>query len=151
MTTPEAAPWRRHLAPILAAAALAGCSSGAHSAASTPGTRDLYAQATCVDSETCCLQRNPGNPAACGLTAAEAAAIMAAATGAAGTHSTSTAEYDDSHNASLPDWKRRCIRLYGDCQEEAWAGKKSCFACFESCTGQHEWPFDQCGPKGGRR
>ncbi|MCY1043539.1 hypothetical protein OV208_19630 [Corallococcus sp. bb12-1] len=104
-----------------------------------------------MDTETDCIQRHPGLPEACGLTTAEAAAIMAAGVGATGTHVGSGAEeYDDAHNAHLPDWKRRCIRLYGDCQTQDWIRKKRCFACFEDCTGQHEWPLDQCRPKDGR-
>ncbi|RKG71120.1 hypothetical protein D7V80_02995 [Corallococcus sp. CA054B] len=125
---------------MLAAAALAGCSSGAHASAST---RDLYAQATCVDSETCCIQRNPGNPAACGLTAAEAAAIMAAATGAAGSHGAQLEDYKD--DVRLPEWKQRCIRTWNECADGRYSGP--CTECLRRCEGQHEWPIEMCGPK----
>ncbi|MBE4753678.1 hypothetical protein G4177_36580 [Corallococcus sp. ZKHCc1 1396] len=105
-----------------------------------------------MDTETDCIQRHPGVPEACGLTTAEAAAIMAAGVGATGTHTGSNAEeYDDAHNANLPDWKRRCIQLYGDCQTQDWIGAKSCFACFERCQGQHIWPFNRCRPKDEQR
>jgi len=61
----------------LAVAALAlGCSSTAHSPASR---RDYYAQATCTDTVTCCVQRNPEAPEACSLSASEAASLMAGA------------------------------------------------------------------------
>ncbi|NOK08610.1 hypothetical protein HNS30_06145 [Corallococcus exercitus] len=132
MSLPAIASWRHPLVAILAAFGM-GCATVA------------------MDTETDCIQRHPGLPEACGLTASEAAAIMAAGMGATGSHTGSKAEeYDDSHNAHLPDWKRRCIRLYGDCQTQAWTRKASCFACFESCTGQHEWPFDKCQPKAGQ-
>ena len=39
--------------------------------------------ATCMDSVTCCVETHPGIPEACGLTAAEAATIMAATAAAA--------------------------------------------------------------------
>ncbi|RKG66905.1 hypothetical protein D7W79_35955 [Corallococcus exercitus] len=98
----------------------------------------------CLDSESCCIEAHPGNPAACGLSAAEAAALMAAGVGATGTHGGAEA-WDDAHNAHLPDWKRRCIRAYGDCQEFKWSG--NCHSCFRYCEGQQEWPEDQCGPR----
>jgi hypothetical protein len=53
-------------------------------------------------------------------------------------------EWDDAHNADLPEWKRRCIRNYGDCQDDGWMG--NCYNCFRYCEGQHEWPADQCFP-----
>jgi len=113
------------------------------------------AAGTCMDSETCCIEAHPGNPAACGLTTAEATAILAA--GAAATTAavitetdlSDPKEWDDSHNASLPEWKRRCIRLYGDCQDGRLDGP--CYACFRRCEGQHEWPVDMCGPKRRKR
>ncbi|AKF79548.1 hypothetical protein MFUL124B02_04440 [Myxococcus fulvus 124B02] len=133
---------------LACAALLQACSGTAHS----PMKRELYAQATCVDSATCCIQRNPGNPEACGLTTSEAATLMAGgkavtsseATGAA---AASAEVWDDSHNAELPDWKRECIRFYGDCQLHDWVGKEGCFACFERCQGQQAWPLDLCRPR----
>ncbi|RKG98178.1 hypothetical protein [Corallococcus carmarthensis] len=131
--------WRRHLAPLLVAVAFAGCSSGAHSSGSQ---RDLYAQATCVDSETCCIQRNPGNPSACGLTAAEAAAIMAAGVGAAGTHGAEMEDHKD--DARLPEWKQRCIRNWNACADGRFTGP--CTDCLRRCEGQQDWPLDMCRP-----
>jgi hypothetical protein len=129
---------------VVAVAALAlGCSSSAHSTASRPIS---YAQATCMDTETCCLQRHPGNPEACGLSAAEAAVLMAGAKAA--TESVSE-EWDDSHNAHLPEWKRRCIRSYGDCRDGLFNGP--CYDCLRRCEGQQEWPLDMCEPRKPRR
>ncbi|RKH14065.1 hypothetical protein D7V97_04155 [Corallococcus sp. CA053C] len=94
------------------------------------------------------MQTHPGFPEACGLTAAEAGALMAAGVGATGTHG-SSAEWDDSHNANLPEWKRLCIRSYGDCKDRGWTG--SCHDCLRRCEGQHDWPINICGPRKGKR
>jgi hypothetical protein len=101
---------------------------------------EYYAQSTCMDSETCCLQRNAGIPEACGLSASEAAVLMGGAKAAAD----AAEAWDDSHNANLPEWKQRCIRAYGDCREFGWPG--SCYDCFRYCEGQQEWPEDKCTP-----
>ncbi|MCE9671063.1 hypothetical protein LY474_24945 [Myxococcus stipitatus] len=123
--------------PLSVAVLALGCASS-HPAVAK---RDQYAQATCTDSLTCCVQRNPGNPEACGLTASEAATLMA---GARATAPDDAAEWNDSHNAQLPEWKRLCIRNYGDCKEDGWKG--DCYACLRYCEGQLEWPADQCFP-----
>lgn len=120
--------WQR-LAPILAALSL-GCATIA------------------MDTETDCIQRHPGMPEACGLTASEAAVIMAAGVGATGTHGQAEG-WDDSHNAELPEWKRRCIRAYGDCKDNEWVGP--CYECLRYCEGQHEWPAKMCSPRKRRR
>ena len=136
------------LALALAALAL-GCSSTAHSPASR---RDSYAQATCMDTVTCCLQRNPGAPEACGLSASEAASLMAgakAAGRAAAETDSATQEWDDSHNAALPEWKRRCIRDYGDCKDAIYEGP--CYDCLRRCERQQEWPISMCRPRKGKR
>ncbi|MFP2904108.1 hypothetical protein ACLESD_03350 [Pyxidicoccus sp. 3LFB2] len=129
----------------LGAATLAlGC---ANSARSTESWRGHYAQTTCMDSETCCLLRNPGNPEACGLSASEAAIFMG---GARAATDSATAAWDDSHNADLPDWKRQCIRSYGDCKDFGWSG--SCYDCLRLCEGQQDWPLHLCRPpKKGKR
>ena len=68
------ATWRFILFLVLSVAALTlNCSSSAHS---TANRRDYYVQSTCVDSVTCCLQRNPGSSKACGLSAPEAAVLI---------------------------------------------------------------------------
>jgi len=139
----------RSLVPLALAALALGCSNSAHSPASR---RDSYAQATCTDTVTCCLQRNPGAPEACGLSASEAASLMAgakAAGRAAAETDGATQEWDDSHNAALPEWKRECIRFYGDCREGKLSGP--CYDCLRRCEGQQEWPISMCRPRKGKR
>jgi hypothetical protein len=97
------------------------------------------AAATCMDSLTCCIEAHLGAPEACGLATAEAATLMAAGVAATGTHS-STEEWDDSHNAHLPEWKRRCIRNHGNCQEGLFVGP--CYDCLRRCEGQQDWPLN---------
>nr|WP_225888382.1 hypothetical protein [Myxococcus xanthus] len=127
-----------------------GCSS---SAISTASRRDAYALATCSDTVSCCIQRNPGVPEACGLTASEAAMYMAGAKTAmdeAAKEEDIPIIWDDAHNAGLPEWKRECIRFYGDCQTEpGWTGP--CYDCLRYCEGQHEWPANRCFPPKTRR
>lgn len=103
---------------------------------------------TCLNTVTCCIEAHPGNPEACGLTASEAAAILAAASAATATTS-AVEEWDDSHNANLPEWKRRCIRNYGDCKDGLFSGP--CYDCLRRCEGQQEWPLDICEAKGRKR
>ena len=139
----------RSLLPLALAALALGCSGSAHSPASR---RDYYVQATCADSVSCCVQRNPGNPEACGLSASEAASFMAgakAADSAAAETDGATQEWDDSHNAALPDWKRQCIRAYGDCKDGRYTGP--CYDCFRMCEGQQDWPLNMCRPRKGKR
>ncbi|AEI62613.1 hypothetical protein [Corallococcus macrosporus] len=135
----------KHVAPGLLCLMIVlslACSGSATTAASR---RDAYALASCTDTVSCCVQRNPGIPEACGLTAAEAASHMAGVKMAVEAADDAPAEWDDSHNAALPDWKRRCIRAYGDCKEDGWRGR--CYACFRECEGQQRWPADKCYPK----
>ena len=94
---------------------------------------------------TCCVQRNPGAPEACGLSVSEAASLMVGAKAA----SDAAQGWDDSHNAALPEWKRRCIQAYGDCQEFGWTG--SCYDCLRYCEGQQEWPSDKCYRRKGKK
>lgn len=64
--------------------------------------------------------------------------------------SDSTAEeWDDSHNSALPDWKRECIRLYGDCKDAKFTG--SYYECLRRCEGQQECPLDMCVPSRNKR
>jgi hypothetical protein len=131
----------RSFVPLALAALALGCSNSAHSPASR---HDYFAQATCMDSVTCCVQRNPGAPEACGLSASEAASLMAGAKAA----SEASQEWDDSHNAALPEWKRECIRLYGDCKDALYSGP--CYDCLRRCEGQQSWPLDLCRPRSKR-
>ncbi|RYZ17400.1 MAG: hypothetical protein EOO70_02060 [Myxococcaceae bacterium] len=119
------APWRHQFAPILAALNL-GCATIA------------------MDTETDCIQRHPGLPEACGLTTAEATAILAAGVGSTGTHTDSDAEmYVD--DPRLPAWKNRCLRSWNNCADGRLFGP--CTDCLRICEGQHVWPADKCGPK----
>ena len=134
----------RSLLALAVAALVLGCSSAAHSPASR---RDSYAQATCTDTVTCCVQRNPEAPEACGLSVSEATSLMAGAKAAdSATAATDSAaqEWDDSHNAALPEWKRRCIRAYGDCKDGLYVGP--CYDCLRRCEGQQDWPLNMCRP-----
>ncbi|WP_082282697.1 hypothetical protein [Myxococcus hansupus] len=124
---------------ILAAASLA-CSS---SATGTASHRDAYALATCTDTITCCLQRNPGAPDQCGLTASEAAAHMAtleAATRRARDKANEREEEDHDDG-----WKELCRETYvlcRDAKKPRWQG--DCYACFRNCEGQRQWPYEMC-------
>ena len=123
----------------LAVFALAlGCSNSAHS---TLSRRDSYAQATCMDSVTCCVQRNPGNSEACGLTASEAAAILAAGAAVTAATLSTTDEEDDPDEG----WRQHCIDTYVLCKSQSkprWVG--DCYACLRNCEGQRQWPFSLC-------
>lgn len=94
----------------------------------------------CLDSETCCLQAHPGNPAACGLTSAEAASILAAGAATTATLATSDAEDDDSDEG----WRQHCVETYVLCksQKPRWVGR--CYDCLRFCEGQRQWPFGKC-------
>ena len=48
-----------------------------------------------------------------------------------------------------PKWKQECIDSYYNCKQEGWIG--DCFACFELCQGQHQWPEDKCYSRWKRR
>ncbi|NTX17431.1 hypothetical protein HUA76_42340 [Myxococcus sp. CA056] len=99
----------------------------------TPGGR-------CMDSETCCLQSHPGNPAACGFTDAEAAIILAAAATATSVLATSS-EGDDPDEG----WRQHCIDNYVRCKSQKkprWVGP--CYDCLRNCEGQHQWPYELC-------
>lgn len=100
------------------------------------------ASVPCPDTETCCVQAHPGNPEACGLSAAEAAAIL---TGAAGAElATSAMSEDDSDEG----WRQHCIDNYVRCKSQKkprWVG--NCYECFRNCEGQRQWPFAACHPQ----
>lgn len=131
---------------VLLAVVSLGCAS---TATGTASRRDAYALATCTDTVSCCVQRNPGMPEACGLTAGEAASHLAGVKLAMEAMEDAPAVWDDAHNAELPEWKRRCIRNYGDCKEGLFAGP--CYDCLRMCEGQQDWPLDTCGPKRKKR
>ncbi|MFP2963699.1 hypothetical protein ACLEPN_39720 [Myxococcus sp. 1LA] len=122
-----------------------GCSSSATGTASRRdmGRRDAYALASCTDTVSCCVQRNPGVPEACGLTAAEAAAYVGTMDAAMKRANEKAEEEDDAEG-----WKEECKETYVQCRDEknpVWEG--DCYACFRYCEGQHEWPADMCKPR----
>nr|BAD23987.1 fruE [Myxococcus xanthus DZF1] len=116
-----------------------GCSS---SATGTASRRDAYALASCTDTVSCCVQRNPAVPEACGLTASEAAAYTATMD-AAMQHAQDKAkeEEDDAEDG----WREHCTNTYVACRDQKkprWDG--DCYACFRYCEGQRQWPFELC-------
>lgn len=112
-----------------------GCASS--SATSTTLQRDAYALASCTDTVSCCLQRNPGMPEACGLSASEAASHLAGVKMAM--EATDDApSVDDAHNAELPEWKRRCISTYAECKNDDWRGPAT--PAFATARGSRSGP-----------
>ncbi len=114
-----------------------GCSStGAAS------RRDAYALASCTDTVSCCIQRNPGVPEACGLTASEASAQIATMEAAM------RRSQDKAEEAEDDEWREHCTEQYVRCRDQKkprWIG--DCYACFRYCEGQREWPFRDCHPR----
>lgn len=141
---------------------MAGCSSGAHSATSHPATTrpPIYlAQATCWDTVSCCVERNPLTAVeSCGADPVQVASTLKAlavlneaaeqsgAKAAADVDVASEEQTEDwSSIAGLPAWKQRCIKYYNACQDRGWKG--SCHDCLRYCEGQQEWPFRMCMPR----
>ncbi len=128
---------------VLVATASLGCAS---SATSTASRRDTYALASCTDTVSCCIQRNPGMPEMCGLTASEAAAHTATLNAAMRrAQDTSKGEEDDGADDG---WREHCTEQYVRCRDQKkprWIG--DCYACFRYCEGQREWPFRDCHPR----
>lgn len=115
-----------------------GCTS---SATGTASRRDAYALATCTDTMTCCIQRNPGMTEACGLTAGEAAAHMAGVKMAMEAANEKEQEKEDADDG----WREHCTNTYVACRDQKkprWDG--DCYACFRYCEGQRQWPFELC-------
>lgn len=128
MKTQRSRHWQRPVVALVAGL-LMGCATVAGS---------------CLDSETCCIEAHPGNPAACGLTDAEAAALLAATAAAAGAATTATLATVDPADGG---WKQKCIDTYVRCKSEnkpRWEG--DCYACLRRCEGQRQWPFALCHP-----
>ncbi|MFP2960446.1 hypothetical protein ACLEPN_22150 [Myxococcus sp. 1LA] len=133
---------RSRITPLLLVAVLPlGC---AGSATGTVGRRDAYALASCTDTVSCCIQRNPGVPEACGLTVGEAAAHIATMDAAMNRANEKAKEGDDSDD----EWRKHCTEQYVRCRDQnkpRWIG--DCYACFRYCEGQREWPFRDCHPR----
>ncbi|ATB48667.1 lipoprotein [Corallococcus macrosporus DSM 14697] len=122
-----------------------GCSSSATGSVGRRdmGHRDAYALASCTDTVSCCIQRNPGVPEACGLTAGEAAAHLAAMDAAMKrANEREDGEEDDDADEG---WKEHCRDTYvlcRDAKKPRWDG--DCYACFRYCEGQRQWPYEMC-------
>ncbi|WP_141621775.1 hypothetical protein [Myxococcus sp. AB036A] len=104
------------------------------------GRHNAYALASCTDTVSCCIQRNPGVPEACGLTAGESAAHIATMD-AAMRRANEKEDEDDADDG----WKEHCINTYVACRDQKkprWEG--DCYACFRRCEGQKQWPFKEC-------
>lgn len=116
------------------------------------------AQASCWDTESCCILRNPLTASeSCGADPARVASILKALEllHAAAHPETQEAAKSDvaeveqaedwSSIAELPAWKQLCIKSYNACKNRGWTGK--CDDCLRYCEGQHEWPMTRCGPR----
>lgn len=158
--------------PVSFIGLMGGCSPGAHSTASRPPesgppsitsplpepNAPIYlAQATCWDTVSCCVQRNPLTAVeSCGADPAKVAGILKAverlyATAHPGTKAAAEADVaeveqgdDWTSITNLPEWKQRCIKFWNTCKNKGWTG--SCTDCLRYCEGQHEWPTHMCGP-----
>lgn len=159
--------------PVILTALMGGCSSGAHTAASRPlelgpppitialpkPSPPIYlAQATCWDTVSCCVQRNPFTaPQSCGADPAKVESILKTfemlyatahpeAKEAAEADVASVEQSEDwTSIANLPEWKQRCIKSYYACKDKGWSGK--CYDCLRRCEGQREWPTSLCRPR----
>jgi hypothetical protein len=90
---------------------------------------------------TCCIKKHPLDPVgACGASPSEVEQVLRAVRA-----DEDEDEDDFANNASLPEWKQECIRLYVRCQNRGWTGK--CDDCLRYCEGQHDWPRDWCHPR----
>ena len=94
---------------------------------------------------TCCIKKHPHDPVgACGATASESEQVLKAVRA-----DVYEDEDDFANNASLPEWKQKCIRYYNDCINRRWTGK--CDDCFRYCEGQQgKWPLHWCDKRAGR-
>ena len=86
---------------------------------------------------TCCIKKHPHDPVgACAASPSEVEQVLRAM------RLEDEDEDDFANNASLPEWKQKCIQLYYKCQQERWTGK--CDDCLRYCEGQQRWPEDRC-------
>ena len=51
-------------------------------------------------------------------------------------------EVEAAKKQRIPKWRQDCITAFSDCKYQKWSG--NCFACFELCMGEHEWPKEKC-------
>ena len=103
----------------------------------------------------CCVKKFPLTPEqSCGIPAAEAAALLKAMEMANEAAEEEAASEKDEATKEVtqddPDegWREHCRDSYVQCRDQKkprWVG--DCYACFRSCEGQRQWPFDLCYPK----
>jgi hypothetical protein len=95
----------------------------------------------------CCIKKFRATAAeSCGATASEVAEVLNGTRVLNEAIQEATAGDDDfANNASLPEWKRQCIKDYVSCKQQGWAG--NCYDCLRYCEGQRAWPDDRCHPQ----
>ncbi|HEX8703300.1 MAG TPA: hypothetical protein VF815_30970 [Myxococcaceae bacterium] len=156
--------------PVILTGLMGGCSSGAHSTAVhpldlspsatlsrplDPSTSALAQAPTCWNTVSCCVQRNPLTPLqSCGVDPVTAARILQTLEDLEeGTQSATLKGVDmpereeggegEGEGEGTPEWKKKCMALYEECQEKRWRG--NCGDCFRYCEGQRgTWPFKKC-------
>ncbi|RKG83943.1 hypothetical protein D7V88_23100 [Corallococcus terminator] len=122
-----------------------GCATAAHETERrTTGTYLAQAADACRpgDPSTVCCFKKFKSAEACGMTRSEAATLMQ------GARELERATGTDATDDPDEGWRQHCIDSYARCQstkKPRWGGP--CGACMDQCTGQHQWPFDMCGPK----
>jgi hypothetical protein len=95
----------------------------------------------------CCIKKFRATAAeSCGATASEVAEVLNGTRVLNEAIQEATAGDDDfANNASLPEWKRQCIKDYVSCKQQGRAG--NCYDCLRYCEGQRAWPDDRCHPQ----
>lgn len=95
---------------------------------------------------TCCIKNNPANAAeACGAAAWEIAEVVATLKGV-----DVPEREEDDEGEGTPEWKKACMELYAECQQEKWTG--NCGDCLRRCEGQRgKWPEAMCSRREPRR
>lgn len=90
---------------------------------------------------SCCIKNNPTRAAeACGAAAWEIAETLATLKGV---DVPEREDGDEGEGEGTPEWKKKCMGLYEDCQQYGWRG--NCGDCFRYCEGQRgQWPFKKC-------
>ncbi len=109
----------------------------------------------CRNSIECCIKKFPTTAAqSCGATADEitkvltGAEILNEAAESATLKGADVPEREDGgegegEGEGTPEWKKKCMALYTECQQERWRG--NCGDCFRYCEGQRgKWPFKKC-------
>jgi hypothetical protein len=112
----------------------------AYAALLLAGTLSCSEAGVCGPMDTtlsCCVKSHPFDPAHCGATSEEAAAIFTVAAAIA-----------YAETVESPAWKQACIDAYVQCIEQKWTGR--CYDCLRYCEGQRKWPLHMCAPRPNR-